>query len=107
MNSLLAWLKSKNVTTHTVGLAIIAFAVAYDSDKSLQNYISSIFVGHEAVVTTLGKVCANIVMGVTVWRNYSHSTSPAGAVARAKSVLDSPDAPTAKAVDAATPPKGA
>ena len=107
MSGFLAWLKSKNLTTHSVGLAIIGFAVAYDSTPALQNYISSIFVGHEAVVTTLGKICTNIVAGVTLWRNYSHSTSPAGAVARAKSVLDSPDAPTAKAVDAATPPKGA
>ena len=102
MNNFIAWLRSKNVTTHTIGVAIITFAFAYDSYAPLRDYIGTIFTGYPVVVTRIGELAANIVAGVTLWRNYSHSSSPAGTLATARTIQASPDAPTAAAVDAAT-----
>ena len=101
----ISWCKSKNLTTHTIGLAIVTAAFAYDSSPDLRNYIGTLFTGYPVVVTKLGELAANIVAGVTLWRNYSHSLSAAGAVAHAKAIQSSPDAPTSAAVDAATTTK--
>jgi hypothetical protein len=100
--TLLAWCRSKNITTHTIGAAIIGFAVAYDSSSQLRDYIGTLFTGFPVVVTTLGTLCANIAAGVALWRNYSHSSSPAGTLATARQIQTQPDAPTAAQVDAAT-----
>lgn len=97
-----SWFRSKNITTHTVGAAIIAFAVAYDSSPQLRDYIGTVFTGFPVVVTTLGTLCANIAAGVALWRNYSHSSSAAGTLATARAIQSQPDAPTAAQVDAAS-----
>ena len=101
----IAWYKSKNLTTHTIGTAIVGFAIAYDSSPQLRDYIGTIFTGFPVVVTHLGTLCANIAAGVALWRNYSHSSSAAGTVANAQAILSKPDAPTATQVEAATTTK--
>jgi predicted permease len=100
--SFVAWLRSKNITTHTIGAAIITFAVAYDSYPPLRNYIGGVFVGYPVFVTQVGQILTNIAMGVALWRNFSHSSSAAGTVAQARTIIASPDAPTAAEVQAAT-----
>ena len=102
-NKFLAWLKSKNITTHTIGVAIITFAFTYDSSPELRNYIGTVFVGYPVVVTKLGILVANIVAGVTLWRNFSHSSSPAGILAKAQDIALTPNPPTQAAIDAAKP----
>jgi len=97
----IAFLKSKNISTHTVGGAIVTFAFAYDTSLDLRNYIGSLLVGEPVIVTRLGVVCANIVAGVTLWAKYSHSSSPAGTLARARAITSNGNAPTAAQVDAA------
>jgi hypothetical protein len=81
---------------------IVSAAFAYDSSPQLRNYIGTLLVGYPVVVTKIGELAANIVAGVTLWRNYAHSSSPAGALAHARAITGSPDAPTAADVDAAT-----
>jgi hypothetical protein len=105
MQTILAWLKSKNITTHTVGGFIIAFAVAYNSSPQLRDYIGTLFTGFPVVVSKLGILCADIAAGVALWRNYAHSGSDAGVLARAREIQSKPDAPTAAQVDAATTQK--
>ena len=100
MNSFIAWFKSKNISTHTVGGAIVAFAIAYDTTPALRDYIGTLFTGYPVVVTKIGELAANIVAGVTLWRNYSHSSSTAGTLATARVINDSPNAPTSAQVDA-------
>ena len=102
-NQFRAWMASKNVTTHTVGAAIIAFAFTYDSSPALRNYIGTVFVGYPVVVTKLGILTANVVAGVTLWRSYSHSSSPAGILATAQVITSLPNPPTQAAIDAAKP----
>jgi hypothetical protein len=96
-----AWFRSKNITTHTVGAVIVAAAFAYDGSPALRDYIGTLFTGYPVVVTHLGVLAANIVGAVTLWRNYSHSSSAAGTLATARTINALPDAPTSAQVDAA------
>jgi hypothetical protein len=84
--NIVAWFKSKNITTHTVGGAIVAFAIAYNTTPALRDYIGTVFTGYPVVVTRIGELAANIVLGVTLWRNYSHSSSAAGTLATARDI---------------------
>ncbi len=99
---LTAWCKSKNLTTHTIGATLVAFAFAYDGNQGVRDYIASLFAGHPIAVTKIGWVLTNIALGVTLWRNFSHSSSPAGIVAASKAIMSNGSAPTAAQIDAAT-----
>jgi len=102
LDKLIAYARSKNNTTHSIGAAIIAFAAYYDMSPELRNYIGSFFVGYPVVVTRFGELMMNITAAVTFWRNYSNSRSSAGILAAANAIKSEPDAPTASQVDAAT-----
>jgi hypothetical protein len=99
---LVAWAKSKNITTHTVGGFIVAFAVAYNSSSDMRNYISTLFVGYPVVATKIAVLMTDIAAGVALWRNFSHSSSPAGTLATAREIHAQPDAPTSAQIDAAS-----
>ena len=96
-----AWMRSKNITTHSVGAAIVAAAFAYDRSPQLRDYIGTLLVGYPVVVTKIGVLAANIVGGVILWRNYSHSSNAAGILACARTVNDGPNTPTTAQIDAA------
>ena len=100
-NKFVAWMRSKNLTTHTVGAAIVGFAVVYNSSPDVRNYIGTLLAGYPVVVTKIGIVTADIVAAVMLWAKYSHSSSAAGILANARSVNDSPNAPTLDKVNAA------
>jgi hypothetical protein len=109
MNAILTWLRSigpwlrgKNVTTHSIGVAIITFACLYDSSPELRNYIGTLFTGYPVVVTRMGELMTNIAAAVALWRNFSHSSSAAGTVAQAKAIEAGDNPPTATEVKAAT-----
>ena len=102
-NKFQAWLKSKNITTKAIGYGVVAFCFAYNGSPELRNYIGTVFVGYPVVVTKLGILVANIVAGVTLWRNFAHSSSPAGVLAKAQNLALSPNPPTQAAIDAANP----
>ena len=95
MNALLAWLRSKNITSHTIAAALAVIAGLIVKDEQVRDFLISSLVAHP-------KIAAGIVSAAGIWFKYSHSSSPAGAVAQAKQVLTSPDAPTSSQVDAAT-----
>ena len=64
-------------------------------DEQVRSWITGAFVDHPRISTA-------IIGAASIILKYSHSSSPAGAVAQAKEVINSPDAPTASQVDAAT-----
>jgi choline kinase len=99
-----SWLRSKNITTHTVGAAIVGFAIVYNSSPDVRNYIGTLLVGYPVVVTKIGVLAADIVAGVTLWRNYAHSSTAAGIVARSNAIMAGNNPPTKIQVLAATPP---
>lgn len=95
MNALLAWLKSKNITSHSVAVAVASAAALIMSDEQVRSWITGAFVDHP-------KIATGIISAAGIILKYSHSSSPAGTMAQARQVLTSPDAPTAKQVDDAT-----
>ena len=97
-DSLLAWFKSKNITTHSIAAAAIFFATLYTSDQQFRDFVLSL-------VKTHPKIAADIGIAVGIILKYSRSTSAAGTVAAAEKVLSSNNPPSAAAV-AAVLPKG-
>lgn len=73
---LVTWLKSKNITSHSVAGAVVAFAVAYNSSEQFRKVIGDIFVGYPVVITKLGIAVTDIVAIAALWAKYSHSSAP-------------------------------
>ena len=105
MNKIAAWFRSKNITTHTVGGFLVTAAFAYTTSPALRDYIGTLLVGYPVIVTKIGVLAVDISAGVTLWRNYSHSSSAAGTLATANFIRSDKNpaiAPTAAEVDAAS-----
>ena len=94
MNTIAAWFRSKNITTHTIAAFLLAAAGLIATDQQVQDFIVQLFKAHPA----LG---SEIVAVALIIAKYSHSSSPAGAVAQSRAILANGNAPTTKQVDAA------
>ncbi len=94
MDGLAAWFKSKNWTAHTVAVAAIGVATAITTDETVRSFLVGVFQLHP-------KIVAGITGAAVLVLKYSHSSSPAGTVANAESVLAAPNPPTATAIQAA------
>ena len=94
MEGLSAWFRSKNITAHTVAVAAIAAATAITTDEQVRSFLVGVFQQHP-------KIASAIIGAAVIILKYSHSSSPAGTVANAESVLAAPNPPTATAVQAA------
>ena len=95
LDNLKAWFVSKNITSHTVAAFVVIAATAISTNQDLQQFVLSLFKAHPA----LG---ADIVLFSALILKYSPSSSPAGALAKARTIVASSTAPTASEVDAAT-----
>ena len=84
MGMILAWIRSKNVTAHSVAAIGILIATVITSDQTVRDFVMQLFHNHPAMGTDI-LVLAGIIL------KYSHSSSAAGKVAVAKAILDSPD----------------
>lgn len=96
MSNLLAWIKSKSITSHSIAVVLIAIATLITTDDQVQQFLVSMLQAHPAIA-------ANIILFAGIILKYSRSTSDAGAVAVSHAVMAQPDAPTAAQVIAATP----
>lgn len=96
MDKIIAWFKSKNITAHSIALAAVAIATLYTTDEQFRDFVISAFQNHP-------KILANITLAVGIILKYSHSSSDAGTVAKAQTILQSPNPPSASAVEAAKP----
>ena len=98
---ILAWFKSKNLTTHTVWIGLLGFAALYDSSSAFRDQISTLFFGYPIIVTKIGYVCSNLLILSAIWAKVSHSSSPAGIVGAAQAIQASEKPETQAQVDAA------
>jgi hypothetical protein len=98
MQLLVAWLRSKNWTAHSIALAGVALSGLITTDQQVRDLVLSFFKAHPTVGT-------NLVILATIVFKYSHSSSPAGTVAKADAVMNSLNAPTATQIRAATLPQ--
>lgn len=84
MNAIKAWLKSRNVTSHTIaGFAAGAFAL-YTSDQQFRDFVLSNFEHHP-------KILAGIATVAGIYFKYSGAHSPAGVIEEAKEVQRVPE----------------
>jgi hypothetical protein len=91
---ILAWIRSKNITAHSIAAIGVIVATLITSDQTVRNFVLELFEKHPAIGTDI-VVFAGIII------KYSNSSSAAGTVAVAKVILDSPNPPTKAAVEAA------
>ena len=95
MNNLVAWLRSKNFTAHTVAALCIAAATLITTDPQVQQVLVSLFREHPAAL-------ADITLLAGLIFKYTRSSSDAGTMATARDIKASGNAPTSAEVDAAT-----
>jgi hypothetical protein len=96
MTALLAWLKSKNWSTHAIGISLASIATVIVSDQQAQQFLINLFNTHPAIATQIIALAGIIAA-------YKRSSSKAGTVAQANTIMASPNPPTASQVQAATP----
>jgi hypothetical protein len=77
MNSIVAWFKSKNITSHTIVAFLIAGATLITSDEQVRSLLVSAFVHHP-------KIIANVILIAGIIMKYSRDSSSQGA---AKNIL--------------------
>jgi hypothetical protein len=94
VNTIISWLKSKNITSHTVAVAAIFLATLISTDQQVRDFVLTIFKAHPS----LG---ADIILLATVILKYTRSSSAAGTVAQAIVIESSPKPPTQADVNAA------
>ncbi len=92
----IAWVRSKNITAHSIAVAAIAFATLYTSDGQFRDFVLSLVGAHPKIVADIGALVVLIL-------KYSRSSSSAGTVSQARVIADSPNPPTKAEVNAATP----
>jgi hypothetical protein len=91
---ILAWLKSKNWTTHTVGAACISAAIYISASQQAQQFLLDLLKAHPALA-------ADAILLATLIAKASRSSSPAGTMAAARAIRADGDQPTTKQVDEA------
>lgn len=94
MNTILAWFKSKSISTHSFAVVAILIAGLITGDPQVRDFVTALFQAHP----TLG---ADIVLLAALIAKYTQSSSPAGTIATARQIIAAPDTPTQKEVDAA------
>jgi len=100
MNTLTAWLKSKNWSTHAIGGTLLSIAVFITSDVQAQQFLVTLLKAHPAIASQI-LVLAGIVVA------YKRSSSAAGTVAQSNAIMEGVNPPTTsqvKAADTKIPP---
>lgn len=72
MSQLAEWLKSKNITSHTIVAVLVAGATLITTDEQVRSLLVGMFINHPKVVTDL-----TIIAGIVL--KYSRDSSTRGA----------------------------
>ncbi len=94
MQTLLAWLRSKNWTAHTVFVLAVTAAGIITGDPDVQQLLVTLLKAHPVAAS-------NIILLACVIAKYTHSSSPAGTMATARTIQAAPNTPTTAQVNAA------
>lgn len=89
-----AWLKSKNITAHTVAGLAITGAGIITFDPAAQHFLIELLKAHPVAAS-------DVILLAGIISKYSHSSSAAGTVATAQAIEASDNPPTQSAVEAA------
>ena len=94
LSKIRAWFLSKNITSHSIAVAAVAFATLYTTDDQFRNFVIALFQNHP-------KILADISLAAGVILKYMHSSSPAGTVGAAQAIQASANPQTQVEVNAA------
>jgi hypothetical protein len=72
MNTVIAWFRSKNITSHTIAALAIAAAGLITTDQQVRDFIIQSLQAHP-------KIAADIVLAASIILKYSRNSSPTGA----------------------------
>ncbi len=67
MNSIIAWFKSKSISSHTVMVVLLALAGLVTTDAQVQELLKQLLAAHPAIMADI-----TLVAGIIL--KYSHST---------------------------------
>ena len=73
MNAIAAFLKSRNITSHSIAVVLLAAATAITADEQVRSFLLQILVAHP-------KLAADILLLAGIVFKYSRGSSPVGAV---------------------------
>lgn len=95
VDGLVAWIRSKNWTAHSIAGIAGLVAIAITTDQQVKDFLFQILKDHPTLA-------ADIVAAAMIYAKYSHSSSAAGKLAAARAIQASPKAPSEEAVLKAT-----
>ena len=96
ISNIVAWFNSKGGFSHVAAAVFSMAMLAYGAVPQFHALVNQIHAALPGWVQELATTAAALY----AW--YRISSSPAGVLAKARTITNSPDAPTASAVDAAT-----
>lgn len=67
MNSIIAWFKSKSISSHTVMVVLLALAGLVTTDAQVQELLKQLLAAHPAIM-------ADVMLVAGIILKYSHST---------------------------------
>lgn len=79
MNALLAWFKSRNITSHTVAVGIAGFFTLYSADQAFRDVVLKLVEHHP-------EIAAALAAAVGIWTKYSGAHSAQGVLQEAAQV---------------------
>jgi hypothetical protein len=80
VNTIIAWLRSKNITTKSVIAGAIGIAIWIAASPAAQEWIKTTLAAHPQLASL-------IVLASVAIAQQNHSSSPAGAMAQARDVV--------------------
>lgn len=89
MDKFLIWLKSKNLTAHSIAGVLLFLASTIVFDAEVRNLILEFFAAHPKIGTT-------IVTLAGIYFRYSHSSSTEGTLIKANQIIDKEIATSAR-----------
>jgi hypothetical protein len=93
MNAILAWLKSKNASSHSIAAGAVVIAGIIMTDEKVRDFVLALFAKHPDVGTAIVTI-AGIIF------KYSSSRTPAAIVGAAQQIQVAPNPPSQTEVDA-------
>jgi len=73
MNAIVAWFKSKNISSHTIAAALVSVATLIVTDEQVRSFLVQALISHP-------KIAAEVIAVAGIIFKYSRGSSPAGAV---------------------------
>lgn len=94
MNQLLAWLKTKNITSHTIAAALVAIATLISTDEQARTLLETLLIKHPTIMPDI-MLLAGVIL------KYSRDSSTRGAALNI--LADAGGTPPAASVNVAPP----